>query len=70
MHSAVNNTKDIVPSAVPGADNAWAMSTSFVAWLTVILLWICAGILLARMPAGGGRRPGDATPSPAARPGG
>jgi len=70
MHSAVNNTKDIVPSAVSGADNALAMSTSFVAWLTVILLWICAGILLARMPAGGGRRAGVATPSPAARPGG
>lgn len=50
MHSAVNNTKDIVPSAVPGAGEPWALSTSLVAWLTVVLLWIGAGLFLLRMP--------------------
>ena len=50
LHSAVNNTKDIVPSAVPGATDMWALSTSRVAWITVALLWICAGYFLYRMP--------------------
>lgn len=49
MHAAVNNTKDIVPSAVPGATDPWALSTSDVAWLTVALLWLCAGYFLVRM---------------------
>jgi CAAX protease family protein len=50
LHAAVNNTKDIVPSAVPGAHDPFALSTSTVAWLTVALLWIGAAIFLARMP--------------------
>lgn len=50
MHSAVNQTKDIVPSAVPGATNSFALSTSLVAWLSVALLWVCAGYFLVRMP--------------------
>jgi membrane protease YdiL (CAAX protease family) len=50
LHAAVNNTKDIVPSAVPGATNPFALSTSPVAWLTVALLWICAAYFLFRMP--------------------
>jgi membrane protease YdiL (CAAX protease family) len=49
LHAAVNNTKDIVPSAVPGATNPFALSTSLVAWLTVALLWICAAYFLVRM---------------------
>lgn len=49
MHAAVNNTKDIVPSAVPEATNPFAMSNSFVAWLTVTLLWIFATYCLIRM---------------------
>jgi hypothetical protein len=49
LHSAVNNTKDIVPSYVSGATNPLALSTSPVAWLTVALLWLCAGYLLVRM---------------------
>jgi len=48
MHSAVNQSKDIVPSAVAGATNAFALSTSRVAWLTVALLWIVAGYFLLR----------------------
>jgi len=49
LHAAVNNTKDIVPSAVAGADAPLEMSTSVVAWLTVLLLWICAGYFLVRL---------------------
>jgi len=49
LHAAVNNTKDIVPSAVSRATNAFALSTSPVAWLTVALLWICAAYFLVRM---------------------
>jgi hypothetical protein len=50
LHAAVNNTKDIVPSAVPGATNAFALSTSLVAWLTLAFLWITAAYFLVRMP--------------------
>jgi len=50
MHAAVNNSKDIVPSALPHGTNAFGLSASLVAWLTVTLLWICAAYFLARMP--------------------
>jgi membrane protease YdiL (CAAX protease family) len=50
LHSAVNNSKDIVPSAVPGATNTFGLSSSVVAWLTVALLWVCAAYFLFRMP--------------------
>lgn len=49
FHAAVNNTKDIVPSAVVGASNLLALSTSPVAWITVGLLWVVAAVLLFRM---------------------
>jgi membrane protease YdiL (CAAX protease family) len=49
LHAAVNNTKDIVPSAVDGATNPWALSTAPVAWITVGLLWIVAAVLLIKM---------------------
>jgi CAAX protease family protein len=49
MHSAINQTKDIVPSRVPGATNMWALSNSPAAWLTVGVLWICAVYFLSRM---------------------
>ncbi len=50
MHAAVNNSKDIVPSAVPSATNTFGLSASLVAWLAVTFLWICAAYFLARMP--------------------
>ena len=50
MHAAVNNSKDIVPSALPGATSTFGLSASLVACLTVTLLWICAAYFLARMP--------------------
>jgi membrane protease YdiL (CAAX protease family) len=49
LHAAVNNTKDIVPSAVPGATNVFALSNSRIAWLTVALLWIAAAYFLFAM---------------------
>ena len=48
LHAAVNNTKDIVPSAVDGATNPRALSTSPVAWITVALLWVVAAVLLIK----------------------
>jgi membrane protease YdiL (CAAX protease family) len=61
MHAAVNNAKDIVPSATPGASDPFGSSASLVAWLTVTLLWVCAGAFLARMPdvRSSGRDPGS-----------
>jgi membrane protease YdiL (CAAX protease family) len=49
LHAAVNNTKDIVPSADPNATTPWALSHSLVAWLTVALLWIAAAHFLFSM---------------------
>jgi membrane protease YdiL (CAAX protease family) len=51
MHSAVNQTVGIVPSAEPAAGNPFALSTSLVMWLTAAFLWIAAAYFLARMPA-------------------
>lgn len=50
MHAAINNTKDIVPSAVPGATSPLAWNASPVGWLTLLLLWIGAACFLVRMP--------------------
>lgn len=49
MHAAVNNTKDIVPSAVSTTTSAFSFSSSRVAWVTVAILWICAAYFLVRM---------------------
>lgn len=49
MHAAVNNTKDIVPSGVSAATNAFFLGSSLVAWLSVAILWICAAYFLFRM---------------------
>lgn len=51
FHSAVNNSKDIVPSAIPGVTNSLSLHASLVGWLTVALLWICAAYFLAKMPS-------------------
>jgi membrane protease YdiL (CAAX protease family) len=51
MHAAVNNTKDIVPSAVLNATDPFSLSHSLVGWLTVIVLWIFAAYCLIRMYA-------------------
>src|SRR6266850_1024162 len=61
LHAAVNNAKDIVPSALPGANSTFGLDASLVAWLTVTLLWICAAYFLAGMPKWDAR--GDLTDS-------
>lgn len=52
MHAAVNNTKDIVPSAAANATNAFSLHASPVMYLTVATMWIAAAYFLARMPKG------------------
>lgn len=49
LHAAVNNTKDIVPSAVPVGTNPWLLGGSLIAWITVGLLWIVAACFLFQM---------------------
>jgi hypothetical protein len=49
LHAAVNTSKDIVPSAVPGASNPFGLNASVVGWLTVAGLWIGAAYFLFRM---------------------
>lgn len=49
FHAAVNNVKDIVPSADPNATSTWGWSRSPVAWITLTLLWVVAGWCLVRM---------------------
>jgi uncharacterized protein len=50
MHSAINQTLEIVPSAVANPVNPFAISPSLVAWLTTAFLWITAVYFLVRMP--------------------
>ena len=49
MHSAVNQTTLIVPSAAPTAASPFALHASAVGWMTVVLLWIPAAYFLVRM---------------------
>jgi membrane protease YdiL (CAAX protease family) len=49
LHAAVNNFKDVVPSAIPGAANTFTVSASLVGWFTLTLLWICAAYCLRDM---------------------
>jgi membrane protease YdiL (CAAX protease family) len=49
LHASVNNTTGIVPAAVAGAMAPLSFRGSLVAWLTVLLSWVVAAPLLARM---------------------
>ncbi|HEX3578503.1 MAG TPA: type II CAAX endopeptidase family protein [Thermoanaerobaculia bacterium] len=49
MHSAINQTKDIVPSHLDGATNSFTFNASIVGWMTVAVLWSGAGYFLFRM---------------------
>jgi membrane protease YdiL (CAAX protease family) len=49
MHSAINNTKDIVPSLGPAPTSPFAISASLIGWLTAGLMWVCAAYFLFRM---------------------
>ncbi len=50
MHAAVNNTKDIVPSAVSNPSGTFSLHASLVMYLTVAVTWIAAAYFLIRMP--------------------
>jgi membrane protease YdiL (CAAX protease family) len=49
LHAAINNTKDIVPSAIAGAADPFSLSASNLAWLTVAVLWVSAAYFLLHM---------------------
>jgi membrane protease YdiL (CAAX protease family) len=49
MHSAINQSKNIVPSAVPGAMHVLTAQASVVGWITAVMLWACAAYFLYRM---------------------
>lgn len=49
LHAAWNNSKDIVPSAVPGRTTTFGFHASLVGWLTLALLWTCAVYFLVDM---------------------
>jgi len=56
MHAAMNNTKDIVPSAGRPQGNPFTFNGTLTWWLTIGLLWVAAAYLLVRM-----RGPGFST---------
>jgi hypothetical protein len=49
LHSAINNTKDIVPAIPRAPTNPFVVSASLLQWLGVALLWIVATYFLVRM---------------------
>jgi membrane protease YdiL (CAAX protease family) len=49
LHAAVNNTKDIVPAAVPIPPGTFSFAASRISWITAALLWTCALAMLAWM---------------------
>jgi membrane protease YdiL (CAAX protease family) len=70
MHSAVNQTTLLFPSAIAGATNPLTLSGSLVGWLSAAFSWIGAAYLLVRMrridSSVPGRRPAtDAAIGPA-----
>jgi len=50
FHAAVNNTKDIVPSATAPGHGVFSFHASLVFWITVALLWLFAACFLVQMP--------------------
>lgn len=49
LHAAWNNSKDIVPSGVAGDTETFGFHASFVSWVTLAVLWLCAAWLLFDM---------------------
>lgn len=48
-HAAFNNMKDIVPSGGVPSTNPFTLDATFMARLSVLVLWAVAGVLLVRM---------------------
>ena len=51
MHSAINNSKDIVASAATIPPGVFSPNAPLIAWLTLGVLWASAAYFLTRMPA-------------------
>lgn len=51
MHAAINNTKDIVPTASVASAHPFTLNTSLMGMLTLGVLWLSAAYFLARMKA-------------------
>lgn len=49
LHASINNTKDIVPSVVQGATDPLLINASVPGWLTLVILWAVAAVLLFEM---------------------
>ena len=49
MHATINNTQDIIPSAVPGGTRTFGLTASPLAWMAAAVLWIFAAYFLFRM---------------------
>jgi CAAX protease family protein len=52
LHAAYNNTKDVVPSALPGGTGTFGFHASAVAWLSAALLGLVAVVCFIWMPSG------------------
>jgi membrane protease YdiL (CAAX protease family) len=50
MHSAINNSKDIVPSGAAIPPGVFSFNAPLMSWLGLALMWIAAAYFLARMP--------------------
>jgi len=42
FHAAINNTKDIVPSASRASDSPFTLNASPIAWISLTLIWVAA----------------------------
>jgi uncharacterized protein len=51
MHAAINNTTGIVPAGVADPVPVMSLTATPMGWLTAIVLWLAAAILLLRMRA-------------------
>jgi membrane protease YdiL (CAAX protease family) len=51
MHSAINNSKDIVVSGATIAPGVFSLHAPLLAWLVLSVMWVVAAYLLVRMPA-------------------
>lgn len=49
FHAAINNTKDIVPSASKASASPFTLNASPIAWITVALLWVVACYVIYAM---------------------
>ncbi|MBX2962130.1 MAG: CPBP family intramembrane metalloprotease [Cyclobacteriaceae bacterium] len=49
FHAAINNTKDIVPSASKASESPFTLNASPIGWITLVLIWIFAFCLIYTM---------------------